>query len=135
MTATQRRRCTRTMVGTECPSSPKWSGWGKPKGPSLCQARTQIYPLVRRSLGLSGDHGDPEEAAKQQRDVIKFEAWKASFPKVSAAQKINSLSKAPQDGPALDGYLEGWTPWETSSPWVWLCSLVPTYHASCTLRF
>lgn len=89
---------------------------GKSEGPSLCQTGMQIHSMVRRSLGLFGDHGNPEEVAKQQREMIKFEVWKAGFPKVNAAQSINSLSKAPQDGPALDGYLEGWTPWGLSAP-------------------
>lgn len=33
------------------------------------------------SWTVFGDHRDPDEVAKQQRDVIKFEVWKASFPK------------------------------------------------------
>lgn len=62
------------------------------------------------SWTVFGDHGDPDEVAKQQREMIKFEVWKASFPKVNTAQNIHSLSKAPQDGPVLDGYLERWIP-------------------------
>lgn len=62
------------------------------------------------SWTVSGHHGDPDDVAKQQRDMIKFEVWKASFPKVNTAQNIHSLSKAPQDDPVLDGYLEGWIP-------------------------
>lgn len=50
------------------------------------------------SWTVFGDHGDPDEVAKHQRDMIKFEAWKVSFSKVNIAQNIHSLSKAPTSG-------------------------------------
>ena len=74
------------------------------------------------SWTVFGDHGDPDEVAKQRRALIKSEVWKTSFPEVSTAQNLHSLSKAPRDGPVLDGYLDSLG---TPSLEAWLCPLPP----------
>lgn len=65
----------------ECPSSPRGSEW-KVRGAKHVSDWAMSLPHGKEiSWTVFRGHRDPDEVAKQQRDVIKFEVWKASFPK------------------------------------------------------